>query len=142
MAKWSHSCNWKDNPHAKMMVVVDLALAHYNSLKKTDMNEATNFIRKFLKKAILDDQFLKLLQRRLAYPGMMRLLHEFCELPELSNTPLLKPLISAKNQISSVMRSMTNSTSLVQSPHFQEHLDVVDFNPIYLPYHQDVYHTR
>jgi hypothetical protein len=70
--KTSYSTQWKDNPQARMMSILQLAAFNYQYLKKTDSTAADNFIQQFMSKTISSAQFYNILKHRIAYPGLFK----------------------------------------------------------------------
>lgn len=70
--KESHTTHWRQNPHARFTITLELAINHYHQLKKTSFEDATNFIKKFISKTIAIEKYSSSLKDRLAYPELLK----------------------------------------------------------------------
>jgi hypothetical protein len=66
--KLDHLSYWRQNPHARMKTILELANFNFLYLQKTNLQESNNFIQQFLSKSLGVTFFYNALKQRFAYP--------------------------------------------------------------------------
>lgn len=111
-----HSSNWRQNAHARLLSLLELANYHHANLKRRAPQEASNFIQQFLAKTLGSSLFYNTLKQQLAYPGLLQSFMELMEEASLKNYPIQSRDLEAAKQL--YRAQLTNITKGAEKPLF------------------------
>lgn len=77
--KLDHNSGWLNNSQARIFTIFELAVHHYDYLKKKSVEDSLSFITKFINKTINNTFFYGIFKQKLFSPGMFDLFLEFVD---------------------------------------------------------------
>jgi hypothetical protein len=75
--KLDHNSCWLNNPQARIITIFELAVNHFDYVKRKSTEDSQSFMAKFMGKTINNPFFYGILKQRLFGPGMFDLFLEF-----------------------------------------------------------------
>jgi hypothetical protein len=124
-----------------MCNLLHLANHHHDYLSRHSPQEAANFIQQFLSKSLGSTLFYNTLKQRFAFPAVFQNFLELMDKADPKNFPIQSRDLEAMRRLyqAQLLKIMKGSERPPFAHYYQEHLDVVEYNKVMIPFNQEVY---